>query len=486
MSEQHDEFDFEFQSEFESDWPHEVPYDPSKHASNNAHRFLAARPAPIIVSDDVIYSLDFRDVWLAVSEAQMMAEIRRTDPGIDLDVRKIRSMVAEVKINCRTTARPFQWIKAPENAPDASDLILCGNGLLDLRSMTLIPMTENYFATSIPEWDYNPVAKCPLWMHALSQWLHPSFHPTLQEFTGYLLSPDTSLHAMLCLLGETRGGKGTVGRIQTALVGAAHCAFPAFNDLAGDFGLEGLDDKRLISVPDAHDTHASKRGTAIERLKSIAAGDPITINRKGTKQQLNVKLPAKIVLTANQHPNLLDESGALAAREIPIMFENSFNGAARDINLTTKLLGELPGIANWAIEGLRRLRQNGGQFTIGAKGRAALEDLEVSQSIALRFAAACLEITGDSNDIIPLAVAYAAYENWASDIEGLNPRQRRDKTAFRKDMVASLQKRGVAWADNQVRWHKPGGPKRGIGERVKHRFVGVRLKANAGLSPAFG
>jgi P4 family phage/plasmid primase-like protien len=395
-------------------------------------------------------------------------------------------MVAEIKIACRTTARPFEWINEPNDAPAKNDLILCGNGILDVRTMTLRPLTPNYFATAIPEWDYDADATCPLWIQKLGEWLAPSYHPTLQEFTGYLLTPDTSLHAMLCLLGESRGGKGTVSRIQTALVGRAHCAFPAFNDIAGDFGLQGLDDKRLIGVPDAHDTAANKRGMAIERLKSISAGDPVTINRKNLKQQPDVILPAKIVLTANEHPNLLDESGALANREILILFENSFHGSRRDVHLTDKLKDELSGIANWAIAGLRRLRKNGGQFALGDEGKAAHEELAASQSIALRFASAALDLTGDPDDVVPVALAFAAYEHWASFDEGLNPRQRRDKTGFRKDMVAALRKHGVRFAKNQVRWHDPNKPQRRTGERVKHRFVGMRLKRDAAASVGFG
>ena len=123
----------------------------------------------------------------------------------------------------------------------------------------------------------------------------------------------------------------------------------------------------------------------MERLKSIAAGDPVTINRKFVKQDLDVPLAAKIVLTANVHPKLLDESGALAAREVLVMFERSF-ADRKDVGLTDKLLTELPGIANWAIEGLHQLRIQQGQFTIGARGAKALEDLKAEQSTALRFA----------------------------------------------------------------------------------------------------
>ena len=95
----------------------------------------------------------------------------------------------------------------------------------------------------------------------------------------------------------------------------------------------------MTSAPSSFLMHmmtSNKRGVAVERLKSIAAGDPITINRKFIKQDLDVPLVAKIVLTANVHPKLLDESGALAAREVLVMFERSF-ADRKDVGLTDKL-----------------------------------------------------------------------------------------------------------------------------------------------------
>ncbi|WFU16435.1 phage/plasmid primase, P4 family [Bradyrhizobium sp. CB3481] len=470
--------DYDFDAPY---WPVEVFYSTARgtNVSMHAMTFLANRPDELIVSDGDIYSLGCFNVWDHMTDDDLKVEIRATNPNADvLDIHDLRNMVQEIKIVRMKKARPFEWINEPTNAPRPQDLILCANGILNAATGKLLDLTSDYFATALPAWEFDPAAECPLWMEKLNEWLHPSYHKTLQEFTGYLLVPDVSYHAMLALLGETRGGKGTVTRIQSALVGLAHCAFPSFNDIAGDFGLEGFGDKRALFVPDAHDVPKDKRGLALERLKSIAAGDPVTVNRKGIKQVLDARLVTKIVLTANQHPKLLDESGALAAREILVMFERSF-ADRKDPELTNKLLAELSGIANWAIEGLRRLRWNNGEFSVGERGAKLLEDLKAEQSTALRFANACCEVTGDKSDVLPLPLAYRAYQEWASNVEGLHPRQRRDKTAFKEDMMAALRKRGVTWAEKQVRWHDPCLPRKREGDRVKHRFVGIKLRREA-------
>jgi hypothetical protein len=64
------------------------------------------------------------------------------------------------------------------------------------------------------------------------------------------------------------------------------------------------------------------------------------------------------MMLTNELPRLLDNSGALANRFIVLVLERSFYGR-EDPALANRLLGELPGILNWAMEGYRRLRARG-------------------------------------------------------------------------------------------------------------------------------
>jgi hypothetical protein len=54
-----------------------------------------------------------------------------------------------------------------------------------------------------------------------------------------------------------------------------------------------------------------------------------------------------------------------------LTFQNSFRDRM-DTELRTRLAAELPGVALWALEGLRRLRANGMRFTVGERGRKAI------------------------------------------------------------------------------------------------------------------
>jgi P4 family phage/plasmid primase-like protien len=452
--------------------PRPVGYSAKDNTAKLADLFLAERPFDLIASAGIIYSRTAR-LWREMAEDELAAEIRATDPTRVLDISKIRRMVDEIRVMTQTTARPFEWIEKPEDAPDPRDAVLFRNGLLNATTGELLPHTGRYFATALPSFDYDPDAVCPTWDRCVGEWLHESFHATLHEFLGYLVTPDTSHHKILAMVGASRGGKSTILRVAESLVGAAHVVQRSLNDLGSDFGLEGCLDAKLLAIPDAHDSHLSKRSVALDRLKTISGGDVVSVNRKN-RAIVTGRLPTRIVLSANRHPKFLDESGALAAREIVLVFERSFAGR-EDRGLEAKLQAELPGIANRALEGLRRLRENGA-FTIGERGRKAIADVARSQSPALRFADAHLVATGKAEDRASLDDVFERYETWAA-LESLGGHERRNRDDFRHDLIAALQARGVRYG--RYRWHDPAAPRRqkeeGF-ERVRG-FTGVRLRA---------
>lgn len=451
-------------------WPRPVEYEGSAHGGKLAKAFLAARPEKLIFAADQFYSLERNTVWREYPDDALANEIFLTDPTLSLTPHKIRTMVESLRMACRTDARPFDWIDEPMDGPDPANLIVFRNGLLDTRREELREHDGRLFITGTPDYDYDPDAKCPTWDRCLAEWLHESFHDTLHEFLGYLLTPDTRYEKLLALIGARRGGKSTILRVMRELVGAQHVASRSLNDLGGEFGLEGCLDKRIIAIPDAHDSELSKRSIALDRIKTISGNDSVSINRKNMPI-VTAHIPARLVIAANRNPKFIDESGALAAREIILVFERSFEGR-EDRDLARKLRRELSGIANRALEGLRRLRENEGRFTVGTRGREALRELQASQSPALRFARHALDITGNPDDCAPLDVVFEFYLAWV-DEERLGGKERRSRSDFKEDLAAALAARGVRFT--RRRWHDPAKPEGRIAPRVRG-FFGARLK----------
>jgi P4 family phage/plasmid primase-like protien len=463
-------------SRFMDNWPCPIQYNGRATDTRNARRFLHMRPAQIVSSDRVLYSLE-EGLWSELSKEDLYAEIHQTDVLAVLDISKVKRMVEAVHAGCMTKARPFEWIDAPDGAPEPKDVVLFRNGVFDVNTGKLWPLDGKYFATATPMFDYKRDDECPLWLSALGKWLDPEFHPTVQEFFGYAMTPDNGLEHFLVLLGASRGGKSTMSRVLTDLVGSHHCASLTINDLSGPFGLQSTLDKRLIFVPDASDTDIRDRATALTRLKAITGNDEVSVNRKHLPL-INACLRGRFVLVANRHPKFLDDSGALAARELVISFEKTIPMGERDKLFSHKLREELPGIANWALAGLARLRAQR-HFTIGEKGREAVRIVAEGQAPALRFANECLIVTGRSEDFETVADLYRVYEDYAI-AEGLRGGERRNRNDFAGDLESALRDQGVRRGGARV--HDVGKPKVGKGRSV-HGFRGVKIRDDAKVEP---
>ena len=79
----------------------------------------------------------------------------------------------------------------------------------------------------------------------------PNAADLLGEWFGYVISGRLDLHKILLMVGPTRGGKGAIARVLSALVGRQNVAGPTLNSLGGDFGLAPLIGKPLAIISDA-------------------------------------------------------------------------------------------------------------------------------------------------------------------------------------------------------------------------------------------
>src|SRR5690606_5800668 len=89
---------------------------------------------------------------------------------------------------------------------------------------------------------------------------------------------------------------------------------------------------------------------------------------------VTMKLPTRFTFLTNEVPHLSEASGALAGRFLILRFTQSFYGR-EDLDLTEKLLEELPGILQWAVEGWHLLRA-AGRFQEPPSSRELHEEME--------------------------------------------------------------------------------------------------------------
>ena len=276
------------------------------------------------------------------------------------------------------------WLR--EDPPWPADEVLpTRNALVHLPSLAAgrpctRPPTPAFFCPYNLAFDFDPEAPEPArWLAFLHQlWPDdPQSIEMLQEWFGYLLTPDTSYQKMLLLIGPKRAGKGTIARVLTALVGPENVASPTFTKLATEFGLASLIGKVAAILPDARLSSRADQAVIVERLLSISGEDAQSIPRK-YRDDWEGKLAVRLTLLSNELPKLRDASAALPSRMLILRLTREFLGR-EDRGLFDALRAELPGILLWAVHGWVRLRARG-KFTQPESGRDLVEVMEALAS----------------------------------------------------------------------------------------------------------
>lgn len=292
------------------------------------------------------------------------------------------NIIAALQSRCRIPSHitPPAW--AYGDGPDPCAAIVTRNGILDLAAYVndepgaFIQASPRFLTLNRTNFDFNPNAPTPRgWLRFLETiWpADPESIKCLQEWFGYLLTPDTSLQKMLMLIGPPRAGKGTIGRILRQLVGERNIAAPTLASLAENFGLADLLDKTVAIIADARLSGRADAVAVTEQLLCISGEDQRTINRKylpGTVAKLNTRF----VFFSNELPRFGDSSAAIVSRLVILRLTETFVGR-EDTGLLDRLAPELPGILLWAIDGWKRLRITR-RFTAPASAAELIEDAE--------------------------------------------------------------------------------------------------------------
>jgi putative DNA primase/helicase len=337
------------------------------------------------------------------------------------------------------SVQPPDWLNGDGPFP-ADEVLAAQNTLVHLPSLVSgrpvcsCEPTLNYFSLNALNYDYVPSPPKPqAWLTFLGQlWPDdPEAGPLLQEWFGYCLTPDTRQQKMLLIIGPKRSGKGTIARVLRALIGPENVAGPTLSSFGMNFGLWPLLGKSAAIVSDARLSGGRRdQDVIVERLLSISGEDSLTVDRKNL-EPVTTKLLTRLTILTNELPRLGDSSGALTSRFLMLHTPRSWYGQ-EDTGLSDRLLGELPGILVWAIEGWQRLRGRG-RFVQPASGRELIEEMEDLSSPVGEFVKTCCFVGPDQQ--VPRKDLYARFKTWCEDSKGTkNPPT---ESTFGRDLHAA-------------------------------------------------
>ncbi len=230
----------------------------------------------------------------------------------------------------------------------------CENCTIDLRTGEICEPCREDLITKIIGAKYDPSAACPMWLKFLERILpDPDLRRYIKRAVGYCLTGSMAEQAFFFCYGAGANGKSTFLAVLRALLGeyAAQADFSSFliqrnekvrNDLAALAG------SRLITAIEAEEGSR----LSMQAIKAWTGGDPVTA-RFLFGENFTFQPEGKLWLAANNKPAITEHTHAAWRRVHLIPFTVTIPEAEQDKEIEQKLLRELPGILNWALEGLR-------------------------------------------------------------------------------------------------------------------------------------
>lgn len=219
---------------------------------------------------------------------------------------------------------------------------------------------------------YDPDAETPVkWLAFLNDLLMPEDILTLQEYIGYCLIPSTKAQKMLFLVGKGGEGKSRVGVVLRALFGAGMNTGSLYKVEENRFARADLE-YALLMVDDDMKLEALPQTNV---LKSIVTAElPMDLEKKG-QQSYQGRLYVRFLAFGNGTMRAqYDRSVGFFRRQLILTVRDKPENRVDDPYLAEKMTAEAEGIFLWALEGLKRLKDNNFRFTESEKVKETMEE----------------------------------------------------------------------------------------------------------------
>lgn len=347
----------------------------------------------------------------------------------------------------------------------------------DTGKPRLLPHTPWYFTLSKVDYDYYPKSRCPLWESFLHDVMNGNmkYVSLLKQWIGYLFRPDLHLQKFLLCTGEGSNGKGVFFDVIKSLVGEHNCTqlgVSSFNPASNRFALHSTLGK-IVNMS-SESSHIIEH-EAENILKSFVAGDTMCFERK-YKDPLSATPTAKVMISTNALPRFNDRTHATWRRILLVPFPQIFPEERQITDLAAQLKGELPGILNWAMEGMSELNK-ADRFTEPPENKDLLEEYRRDSDPARAFLQENYIHTPDAEGQ-PRRQVYESYLQYCKD-NGCKPMGNRHfgktvKTTFPRSETIRQGPRG-----KQFRVYS------GLVVNPTGDYTDYRADGNAGANPLF-
>lgn len=347
-----------------------------------------------------------------------------------------------------------------ELIPDPNSLLL-KNGILHIDDycsgkLKLIPFTpDEIHLTRIPH-NFDLTAKCEIFEQTLNDIFNNDRQLVLsfQEVLGWLLyyGGHWKIQKIIIFYGKGANGKSLLCSVIRRMLGEENCSSTFLDSIQERFGFQDMFGKMVNISPESE----QKKDLNSASMKAVCGGDAVTFEFK-YKPAFTAYNYTKLIISTNSKIKTSDKSMGFFRRLHIFPFENTYkelkageqrkpNVKYMDTTLEAKLTAEIPGILNFALEGLKRLIMNDWHLTESDKMRAFQEQYYYEANELECFADQCLLFKEGSK--IKSSEVYSIYEKWCRDkhLKGVSY----GRIEFHKAFKEYLNNEGVIWSSVEI------------------------------------
>ena len=345
------------------------------------------------------------------------------------------------------------WLNGRSDPP----VLAVANGLLDPVTRVSQFHTPDWLSTAKLPVAFDPTAPAPKkWLAVLNDVMEGDAEriAVLQEVFGSCLDRTYPAKRFVAFVGSGDNGKSVCLAVLRFLLGGSNCSAVNLDELSTNrFAAFALFGKLANIVGDQGHFESADEG----RLKTLTGGDLVTFEQKGKDSFVGVNR-AKLVFACNTMPTFGDKSEAVWNRLVAVPFEYTVPANKKNPALLTAAYwaDELPGILNWALDGLARLRSQGP--TWAAKCDVAKGQTRIDSNPARQFLTEECKYTGAATDSVWVEVLYQDYKTWC------------EKNGFTRPLTKPKFGREVRATYPQLPESKP----RRVDNKTPRQWVGLR------------
>ena len=237
---------------------------------------------------------------------------------------------------------------------DTDPFLLAASDMwIDLTSGEAVAPNPSKLVSKALSVNFDQAADCPNFMKFLDDIFEceQELIGFVQRAIGYSLTGSTSEQCLFIMIGDGANGKSTFINVINKLLGlygstaASQTLIANGGNSIGD-DLVDLIGARLITVSETEEGQS----LAEAKIKQMTGGDRLKGRPLyGTHIQFNII--GKLWLATNSLPQINNTDHGIWRRIKAIPFNRTFSADEQDKTLGDKLIQELPGILNWAIDG---------------------------------------------------------------------------------------------------------------------------------------